>query len=150
MKQVCSEVMTTTPYCCLPTDTVEKAVEIMKTKDAGAIPIVNNFSERKIVGMVTDRDIALQAIPEKDPANLPLERVMTPNPLTCKPSDSLGSALKTMAKAQVRRLPVVDDAGRLMGIVAQSDIALEADPEKTGEMVREISQPGDNSRPAAH
>jgi CBS domain-containing protein len=139
----CNEVMTKNPTYCLPQDTVEEAAELMKTVDIGSILVVENEQTQKLVGIVTDRDLALKIMANGlDAKTTTVEAVMTRNVTTCRADDDLQTALDAMATQQLRRIPIVDDNNRVVGIIAQADVATRVDqPEKTAEMVKEISQP---------
>jgi CBS domain-containing protein len=138
----CNEVMTKEPVCCLPNDSVAKAAELMKSENIGSIPVIENEQSQKLVGIVTDRDLALKIVAEAlDAKATNVEAVMTHKVVTCHADDDLQKALDAMAEHQLRRVPVVDDNHRIVGIIAQADIATRVDElEKTGEMVKEISQ----------
>jgi len=99
-------------------------------------------------GMVTDRDIVIRAVAKgKDPRGMPVREISSREIITVKPDENLSEALQMMAAYQVRRLPVVDDDNRLVGVVSQADIALEAKEKDVGEMVEEISKPSEAPRP---
>jgi CBS domain-containing protein len=138
----CNEVMTKNPVCCLPTDSVAKAAELMKSGDIGSIPVIENEQTQKLVGIVTDRDLALMIVAEgRDAKSTKVEAVMTHKVVTCLADDDLQKALDAMAEHQLRRIPVVDNDNKIVGIIAQADVATRVDqPEKTAEMVKEISQ----------
>jgi CBS domain-containing protein len=138
----CSEVMTSKPVCCVPNDMVSRAAKLMKVGNIGAIPVVEDEQNRKLVGIVTDRDLALHIVAEgRDPKSTKVEAVMTANVVTCMADDDLQKALDAMASNQLRRIPVVDSENQLVGIIAQADVATRVDqPEKTAEVVKEISQ----------
>jgi len=138
----CSEVMTSTPVCCLPNDTAVRAAELMKRDNVGSIPVVENDQSRKLVGIVTDRDLALKIVAEgRDARSTKVEAVMSGSVVTCLGDDDLQKALDAMAKHQLRRIPVVDSSNKVVGIIAQADVATRANqPEKTAEVVKEISQ----------
>jgi CBS domain-containing protein len=138
----CNEVMTKDPVCCLPNDSVAKAAELMHSKNIGSIPVIENEQTRKLVGIVTDRDLALKIVAEgRDAKSTKVEAVMTRKVVTCLADDDLQKALDAMAEHQLRRIPVVDNDNRIVGIIAQADVATRVDDsEKTGEMVKEISQ----------
>lgn len=138
----CNEIMTKDPVCCLPSDSVVKAADLMKIENIGSIPVIENEQSQKLVGIVTDRDLALKIVAVAlDAKSTNVETVMTSKVVTCFASDDLQKALDAMAEHQLRRIPVVDDHNRIVGIIAQADVATRADqPEKTGEMVKEISQ----------
>ncbi|MGB8980469.1 MAG: CBS domain-containing protein [Anaerolineales bacterium] len=138
----CNEIMTKDPVCCLPNDSVAKAAELMKSGNIGSIPVVENEQTKKLAGIVTDRDLALKIIAEgRDAKSTKVEAVMTHKVVTCRADDDLQKALDAMTEHQLRRIPVVDNDNRIVGIIAQADVATRADkPEKTAEMVKEISQ----------
>ncbi len=138
----CNEVMTKDPFCCLPTDSVQKVAEMMKSQNIGAMPVIDAGHTKKLIGIVTDRDLALKIIGgELDPQSTKVDAVMSHNLITCHASDDLQKALNAMAEHQLRRIPVVDDDDKIVGIIAQADVATRANqPDKTAEMVKEISQ----------
>src|SRR5512134_2763151 len=138
----CIDVMTKDPVCCLPTDSVAKAAELMKSENIGSIPVIENKQSQKLVGIVTDRDLALKIVAEAlDAKSTTVETVMTHKVVTCHADDDLEKALGAMAEHQLRRIPVVDSDHKIVGIIAQADVATRVDePKKTGEMVKEISQ----------
>ncbi len=138
----CNEVMTKNPVCCLPTDTVTKVAQLMKSKDFGSVPIIENEQTKKLVGIVTDRDLALKIVAEgHDPKSTKAEDVMTRKVVTCHAEDDMQKALDAMSEHKLRRIPVVDNNHGIVGIIAQADVATRVDqPEKTAAMVKGISQ----------
>jgi CBS domain-containing protein len=140
----CNEVMTKNPIYCLPNDAVVRAAQSMKNENVGPIPVIENEQTKKLVGIVTDRDLALKVVADgRDPKSTKVEEVMTPKVVTCHPDDDLQKALDAMSEHQLRRIPVVDDDNKLVGIIAQADVATRVNqPQKTAEMVKEISQSG--------
>jgi CBS domain-containing protein len=138
----CSEVMTRNLVCAEPGDSVANVARLMKENDIGPIPIVETQNSKKLVGIVTDRDLAMKVVAEgRDPRTTPVREVMTTSVVTCRDDDDIQTAMDTMATQQLRRVPVVDDGNTLIGIIAQADIATRVDkPEKTGEVVKEISE----------
>jgi CBS domain-containing protein len=141
MKQ-CNEVMTNKPVCCRPDDMVAKAAQLMQSENIGSIPVIENEKTQKLVGIVTDRDLALKIVAKGlDARSTKVEVVMTLQMVTCQAGDSLQKALDAMAEHQLRRIPIVDKDNRIVGIIAQADVATRVNqPEKTAEMVKEISQ----------
>ena len=139
----CKDVMTHNPVCCLPTDTVSKAAQLMKREDVGSIPVIENEETMKLIGIVTDRDLALQVVaPERDARSTQVADVMTYAVVTCRASDDVQKALDTMAQHQLRRMPVIDADHRIVGIISQADVATRVEKsEEVAEMVKEISQP---------
>jgi len=136
------EVMTKNPVCCLPDDLVKKAAQLMKSEHVGSIPVIENEETRKLVGIVTDRDLAIQIIAEGlDAKSTKVETVMARKVVTCSAEDDLQKVVDAMSRHQLRRIPVVDDDHKILGIIAQADVAIHFDhPKKTAEMVKEISQ----------
>jgi CBS domain-containing protein len=132
------EVMTDRPRAVTPETTVSEAAQLMKSEDIGSLPILDG---EQLAGMVTDRDIVIRAIAEgKDPRGMPVREVASRELVKVHADEDLSSAFQLMASHQVRRLPVVDDEGRLVGILAQADVAVEAKEKAVGEMVEEISK----------
>jgi len=138
----CNEVMTKRPVCCLPNDMVAKVAQLMKSKDIGPVPIIESEQTKKLVGIVTDRDLALKIVAEgRDAKSTKAEEVMTRKVVTCRPEDDLQKALDAMSEHQLRRIPVVGDDNKLIGIIAQADVATRVNqPQKTADMVKAISQ----------
>jgi CBS domain-containing protein len=138
----CSEIMTKNPEFCLPSDTVIKAAQLMKSEDVGPIPIVADRDGMKLAGIVTDRDLTIKVIAEaRDPNTTRIKEVMSDNVVTCKESDDVDQVLKLMEDNQVRRIPVVGRNDQLLGIVAQADVATRLGrPGKTGRVVEQISE----------
>jgi CBS domain-containing protein len=117
---------------------VAYAAKMMRDEDVGLAPIVEGD---RLVGTVTDRDIAIRVVAEgKDPESTKVKEIASTNLVTVDPQQNLDEALRLMAQHQVRRLPVVEEDGRLVGVVAQADVARSADDSRTGELVEEISK----------
>jgi CBS domain-containing protein len=136
------EIMTPEPYCCAILEPVQNAARMMKDWDVGSLPVVADQHSWKLKGIVTDRDLCCTVLAEgADPATIPVEKVMTRDPATCKPEDDVDSCAKIMQEHQVRRVPVVDDQGHCIGIVAQADLALKGKLRQISETVAEISKP---------
>jgi CBS domain-containing protein len=133
-----SELMSPNP-CAIEADKpVAYAARMMKDEDVGLAPIVQGD---RLVGTLTDRDIVMRVVAEgKDPESTSVREVASTDLVTIDPQQDLGEALQLMARNQVRRLPVVEEDGRLVGVVAQADVAREAKDKQTGELVEEISK----------
>jgi len=132
------DVMTPNPRTVEPSSTVQEAAKVMRDEDVGPVPIVENGS---VTGIVTDRDIVLNVVAEgKDVTSTPVSEIASGDLITIDPEQTLDEALRLMAQHQVRRLPVCEEDGRLVGIVAQADIALQSDDARTGEVVEQISK----------
>jgi CBS domain-containing protein len=138
----CNEVMTKDPVYCLPNDAVARAAQMMKKENVGPIPVIENEGTKKLVGIVTDRDLALKVVADgRDSKATKVEEVMTREVVTCRPEDDLQRALDAMSEHQLRRIPVVDDGNKLVGIIAQADVATRVkQSQKTAETVEGISQ----------
>ncbi len=139
----CRDIMTKDPVCCVATDPISTAAQLMRKHDVGALPVVSDQSGKKLVGIVTDRDVALQFVAEKrDPSQCQVEEIMSRPVVTCSPDDSYQTAIDLMERNLVRRIPQIDNSGRVVGIISQADVALRVhDEATTGEVVTEISRP---------
>ncbi|MEO6213604.1 MAG: CBS domain-containing protein [Vicinamibacterales bacterium] len=140
----CSDVMTHEPVCCVPDDSVTEVASVMKREDVGSVPVVESHQDKKLVGIVTDRDLVVKILA----GGLSTERAtvrdaMTANPASCTEQDDVSKAVELMSDRQVRRMPIVDASGRLTGIIAQADVATRVQSDrKTGELVEAISESG--------
>jgi len=139
--KTCGDVMTRQPFCCLPNDSVLIAADMMKKENIGSIPVVENQQNRVLIGIVTDRDLALKVVAEgREGRATKVDQIMTREMITCSISDDLQVALDAMAKHQLRRLPVVDAENKIQGIISQADIATRLNkPDETAELVKRIS-----------
>ncbi|MBA3637932.1 MAG: CBS domain-containing protein [Acidobacteriota bacterium] len=140
----CSEVMTREPACCEPGDSISRVAGIMKREDVGSVPVVESHEDKKLIGIVTDRDLVVKVLAEgADMERSTVRDAMTPDPASCRENDPIEKAVKLMSERQVRRMPIVDDQGRLSGIIAQADVATRVSQDATtGELVEAISEPG--------
>jgi len=138
MAKSVQELMTPNP-CSIDTDkSVAYAAKMMRDEDVGLAPIVEG---NRLVGTITDRDIATRVVAEgKDPESTKVTDIASTKLVTVEPQQDLDEALQLMAKHQVRRLPVVEEGGRLVGVVAQADVAKHGDDARTGELVEKISK----------
>ena len=132
------DAMTSNP-CTIDSDkTVDYAAKMLKDENVGLAPIVEG---QRLVGTLTDRDIVVRVVAEdRDPKTVKVSEVASTNLITIDPQQDLDEALRLMASHQVRRLPVVEEDGRVVGVLAQADVALEADEKEVGAMVEEISR----------
>ena len=138
MAKTIREAMTSKPCSIDATQTVAYAARMMRDEDVGVAPIVEG---EKLVAVLTDRDIAIRVVAEgRDPESTKVTEVASKDIVTIDPQQDLDEALRLMAKHQVRRLPVVEEDGRLVGVLAQADVAREGDDARTGQVVEEISQ----------
>jgi CBS domain-containing protein len=136
------EIMTREPACCTPETTAEEVARLMRDHDCGVIPVVDGPNSKTLVGVVTDRDIALRCVGEGRGPEAPVSSLMTSSPESCSPDDDVHDVEEVMMKRQVRRVPIIDAAGHLVGIIAQADLARKVGDEKeVGEVVEHISEP---------
>jgi CBS domain-containing protein len=137
----CSDVMTRDVVTCTPENTIVEVARLMKTEDIGPMLIVDNEANNTLVGIITDRDIVVKVIADgQDPRTTPVGEAMSKKLVTCRADDDVDVAMRAMAQFQLRRIPVVEDNMRLVGIISQADVATRVDaPEKTGGVVKEIS-----------
>jgi len=140
----CREVMTKDPAYCSASDSIVKVAELMKQQDVGSVPVVESAGNRRLVGIVTDRDVVVKVVASgKSVEQATVKDAMTPNPAVCREDDDLDQAVKLMKERQVRRMPIVDAGGQLSGIIAQADVATRVNKDaKTGELVEAISESG--------
>ena len=132
------ELMTASPSAIDAEKPVAYAAKMMRDEDVGLAPIVEGD---RLVGTLTDRDIAIRVVAEgRDPESTTVREVASTDVVTIDPAQSLDEALRLMAQHQVRRLPVVEEDGRLVGVLAQADIARHGDDSQTGQVVEKISQ----------
>lgn len=142
--------MTKEVQCCTPFDTVVQAARLMRTHDVGAIPVIKDKQSMQLVGIITDRDITCRVTSTgRAPNEVRVQKAMTPKPVICHEEDTLDDCALRMQKHKVRRLPVVDDEGAVVGIIAQGDIARHLKAEKVGRTVAKISTPS-RVRPDTH
>jgi CBS domain-containing protein len=138
MAQSIQEAMTPNPCSIDAGKSVAYAAKMMRDEDVGLAPIVEG---EKLIGTLTDRDIAIRVVAEgKDPEATTVREVASTQIVTIDPQQDLAEAVRLMAQHQVRRLPVVEEDGRLVGVLAQADVAREGDDSQTGELVEEISK----------
>ena len=132
------DAMTSSPCTIDAEKPVAYAAKMMKQENVGIAPIVEGD---RLIGTLTDRDIAVRVVAEgKSPETTRVREVASAAPVTVDPEQDLDEALRLMATHQVRRLPVVEEDGRVVGMLAQADVAEEAKAKKTGELVEEISK----------
>ncbi|MDX6406535.1 MAG: hypothetical protein QOH70_3990 [Blastocatellia bacterium] len=138
----CREVMTDNPVCCLPNDSVSQAARVMRRERIGPVPVVGDERTREIIGIVTDRDLAIKVVAEsRDPNRTTVGDVMTHTIVVCREDDDVSTAIAAMEEYQIRRIPVIDQGGRIVGIISQADVATRPYlPAQTAEMIQEISR----------
>ena len=137
MHKTIQDAMTSNPTTVSPDTTAGDAAQIMKSEDIGSLPIVE---DNRLFGVVTDRDIAIRIVAEGRSADTPVGEIASKDVVTVDPQQSIDEAARLMAERQVRRLPVVEEDGKLVGILAQADVAQTGHDALTGETVQRISQ----------
>jgi CBS domain-containing protein len=138
-----SEIMTRDPAVVTADDSVRRAVELMKEQDVGLIPVVESVNSRRLVGVITDRDVALRVVGEGVPADGTVQQFMSEGVHTAKADDDVDSVMNLMGREQVRRIPIVDERGSVVGIVSQADVVLEgADAKEVDRTIEKISRKG--------
>lgn len=139
------EIMTEDPICCTPNDSVRTAAKQMAENSCGLLPVVDNMQDKKLLGVVTDRDIICRVLAEDNVecTNASVQSAMTTGQIwKVKPNASIDDVIELMEEGQVRRIPVVDDANKILGVISTADIALELDEaDDVAEVFEEISEP---------
>jgi CBS domain-containing protein len=136
------DAMTLDPVCCVTTDSAQKVAGILREQSVGSIPVVTDHQSRKLIGIITDRDLCCSVVADGlSPQNTPIEKFTSLNPFSCREGASLDDCERLMQEHQVRRIPVVDADGRVVGIVSQADLALKDNPEKVAKTVAAVSKP---------
>lgn len=141
MAQQAKDVMTQSPTVVTVDAPVQEAARLMQREDTGVLPVVESQGARRVVGVITDRDIALRVVAEGR-TSATVRDAMSTGVRTCKANDDLKAVMQVMANEQVRRVPIVDERGELVGIVSQADIVLEGDDRRAEQTIEQISQPG--------
>ncbi len=143
------EIMTENPACCTPDDTVEHAAKLMIEHDCGCVPVVEDTRTNRLVGVVTDRDLACRCLGEGKGADTRVSEVMSANPSCCTPDADIQEVEQIMTLRQVRRVPVIDDQGCCVGMIAQADLAREnraVGNREVGRVVERVSEPTEEPR----
>jgi CBS domain-containing protein len=137
------DVMTKDPACVTPGATIREAAQLMQREDIGIVPVVDEQGTKRLVGVVTDRDIAIRIVAEGRGSDTRVSEIMSTSDLaTCSADDDIAEVMEAMADEQVRRIPIIDDHGSLVGIVAQADVVRKTrDSERAERTVERISQP---------
>lgn len=144
------EIMTKDPACCTSTTSLQDTARMMIENDCGCIPVVENEENKKPIGMITDRDITIRTVAHgKNPLEMFAGEVMTEQVVTVTPDTSVEDCCNKMESNQIRRVAVVDENGSCCGIVAQADVAINADGGKTAEVVQEVSKEASASHQAS-
>ncbi|HSJ15057.1 MAG TPA: CBS domain-containing protein [Longimicrobiales bacterium] len=137
------ELMTSNPECVTRDESLQRAAQIMRDLDVGFVPVVDDHTSMRLTGVITDRDIAVRAVADGRSDGRVADCMTSGSLRTVSPDDSDNDVMRAMRDAQVRRIPVVEEGNRLVGIIAQADIATEGlSDRKVGQTVEEISEPG--------
>ena len=138
------EIMTKNPSCVTPDATVREAAQVMNREDVGIVPVVDGGSEKRLIGVITDRDIAIRCVAEGKDSSSRVRDVMSSGDIaTCRENEDVDAVMEAMRSEKVRRIPIVDERGMLVGIVSQADVVRKAHDGQTAERtVEEISEPG--------
>ncbi|MFN3649295.1 MAG: CBS domain-containing protein [Armatimonadota bacterium] len=150
--QTMRDLMTPDPTCCTAQTPIVEAARIMREEDCGAIPVVDNEQNRRLTGIITDRDIVCRIVAQRiDPQQATVGQAMSEDVASLGPEASIDECVRLMASYQVRRIPIVDQNCTVIGIVAQADLARasagnEALEDELAEAVEEISEPSPRSR----
>ena len=135
------EAMSANPVCCVPSDTAQVVAKIMCKHNIGSVPVVIDQQSRELVGVITDRDLCCSVIASGlDPKTTTIQKFVSLDPVTCRDGENLDKCERAMQEHQIRRIPIVDSENRVIGIVAQADLALKDKPEKVSKTVAEISK----------
>ena len=137
MHKSIQDAMTANPTTIEPGTSAREAAKLMKAEDIGSLPIVE---DGRLVGMITDRDLAIRILAEGKDAETPGGEIASKDVVTIDPQQSLEEAARLMAEHQIRRIPVVEEDGKLVGILAQADVAQVGHDQLTGETVQQISR----------
>ena len=137
MHQNIRDAMTANPTTVEPGTTAAEAARAMKTENVGSLPIVEGD---RLIGVVTDRDLAIRILAEGKGAETTVGEIASKDVVTIDPQQNLEEAGRLMAEHQIRRLPVTEEYGKLVGILAQADVAQSGHDALTGEVVQKISQ----------
>ena len=142
MARPITDVMTPIPQCCTPDDSIIEVARVMVQYDVGVVPIVESQDTRRILGIITDRDIVLRVVAEgRDPNEvISVREVMTNEVVSISPNADTLHAEEKMKEHQIRRVPVVDDHGSIVGIVTMADLAKVADEQQLGDTVKGITE----------
>lgn len=139
------DIMTRDVACCTRESSIRDAARLMSDHDCGSLPVVDDLGRRQIVGVVTDRDLAMRAVAQGRGPETPVGQVMSDDPRCCTPEMDVDQVEAMMAEQQLRRIPVVDDEGMCVGMVAQADLARHSSDDDVARVVQEISEPASST-----
>ncbi len=136
------DVMTSDPECVTPESSLQQAARLMRDGGFGAVPVVRDTTNREVIGIITDRDIAIRHVAEGHTSSCAVRDHMTSDIQLVRPDDDLDDVEDLMADEQIRRVPVVDENDSLIGMIAQADVARRGDSDDVGKTVKDISRRG--------
>jgi CBS domain-containing protein len=138
------DIMTRDPSCVTADATVREAAQVMRREDVGIVPVIEGTADKRLVGVVTDRDIAIRCVADGKDGSCRVRDVMSSDDLaTCSEGDDVGKVMDAMRTEKVRRIPIVDERGALVGIVSQADVVRKTrDGHEAERTVERISEPG--------
>ena len=142
------DVMTPNPMWCLPEDTSIQAARMMRELNVGIMPVVRSLTDRRLVGVVTDRDLCLGVVAmDQHPQAVPVQRCMTTNMVACQPHEDILRAADLMEEHQVRRIPVIDPEGRLLGMVSTADLCQRTNlsSDTTHHLLKKVTEPTEHA-----
>ena len=134
------DMMTSNPSVVTPETSVQDAARLMQSEDTGVLPVVESQQSLRLIGMITDRDLALRVVAEGR-MSATVSDAMSTGVRSAKPDDDAKDVMELMAREQVRRIPIVDESGRVVGIVSQADIVREGDDKRAEKTIEAISKP---------
>jgi CBS domain-containing protein len=138
------DVMTPNPMCCMPEDAATRAARIMRELNVGIVPVVKSPTDRRLVGVVTDRDLCLGVVAmDQHPQTVPVQQCMTTNMIACQPGEDIQRAADLMKEHQVRRIPVINPHGILCGMVSTADLCQRSNlsPNTTHHLLKKVTEP---------
>jgi len=135
------EIMSRDPACCVLSDSAQTVAKILCDRNIGSMPVLADQQSRKLVGMITDRDLCCSVIAQGlDPKTTQIEKLISFPPMSCRDGENIETCERLMQEHQVRRVPIVDAEDRVIGIVSQADLALHDKAERVSKTVAEISK----------
>jgi CBS domain-containing protein len=135
------DIMTQNPASCTPETQLRHVAQLMVENDCGSIPVVENTENLRLLGIVTDRDIVCRVVAQgKNPVDAPAQDAMSQPVVSVRPDSSVNDCIRLMEENQIRRIPVVDENGRLVGLVTQAQIARSANAQQVGKAVKTVSR----------
>ena len=135
----CREVMWENPAYCLPEDNAGQAARLMRRERVGSVPVVTDELRKELIGIITDRDLAFKVVGEsRDAIRTQVYDVMTRTVIACRDDDDVVTALLAMEEHQIRRVPIVDHSGRIVGMISESDLWVHATPRM--QLVRDLQE----------